>query len=193
MTERVRWYISIFTFAFMFNVLHSAAGVDGWGLAVSLEAGDAVLDSCDHPAGSIVWQMEADRVIWKMVGSAKRPDGCRRRADVPAERKAMRRTALHAALHQSSFGHEEAVAGRAGAAWELVRRNERRLGRLGRVAGRDPGIGWLPRRRGSHHPLKPRAALFPKRASVLSKEPRLRATGSTLNTLFSSDCSARSK
>ena len=61
----------------MFNVLHSAAGVDGWGLAVSLEAGDAVLDSFDHPAGPIVWQMELDRVLWNMVGSA-RNDGCRR-------------------------------------------------------------------------------------------------------------------
>ena len=32
--------------------------------------------------------------------------------------------------------------------------------------------------------LRPRAAQISKRASVLSKEPRLRATGSTLNTLF---------
>ena len=109
-----------------------------WGLAVSREAGDAVLDSCDHPAGSIVWQMEPDRVFWKMVGSARRPDGCRRRADVPAERKAMRRTALHAALHGSSFGHEVAVAGRAAGAWELVRRDERRPGGLGRLVGQHP-------------------------------------------------------
>ena len=73
MTERVRWYISTFTFAFMFNVLYWLLGsMFNWGLAVSREAGDAVLDSCDHPAGSIVWQMEADRVFWKMVGSAKR-------------------------------------------------------------------------------------------------------------------------
>ena len=108
-------------------------------LAVSLEAGDAVLDSFEHPARPIrTVRMERNRVLWKMVGSARRPDGCRRRADVPAERKAMRRSALHAALRRSSFGHEEAVAGRAGGPWELVRRDERRPGRLGRLIGQLP-------------------------------------------------------
>ena len=78
MTERVRCYISTCPFAFI-RLL--AVGVDVWGLAVSShhgEAGDAVLDSFDHPAGPIVWQMEPDRVLWNMVGSARRPDGCRR-------------------------------------------------------------------------------------------------------------------
>ena len=93
----------------------------------------------EHPARPIrTVRMERDRVLWKMVGSARRPDGCRRRADVPAERKAMRRSALHAALRRSSFGHEEAVAGRAGGPWELVRRDERRPGRLGRLIGQLP-------------------------------------------------------
>ena len=50
----------------------------------------------------------------------------------------MRRSALHAALRRSSFGHEEAVAGRAGGPWELVRRDERRPGRLGRLIGQLP-------------------------------------------------------
>ena len=103
---------------YMHVIMHGseAAPVFGvWALAVSLEAGDAVLDSFEHPARPIrTVRMERNRVLWKMVGSARRPDGCRRRADVPAERKAMRRSALHAALRRSSFGHEEAVAGRAG-------------------------------------------------------------------------------
>ena len=98
-----------------------------------------MLDSFEHPARPIrTVRMERNRVLWKMVGSARRPDGCRRRADVPAERKAMRRSALHAALRRSSFGHEEAVAGRAGGPWELVRRDERRPGRLGRLIGQLP-------------------------------------------------------
>ena len=49
-----------------------------------------------------------------------------------------RRTALHAALRRSSFGHEVAVAGRAGGAWELVWRDERRPGGLGRLVGQHP-------------------------------------------------------
>ena len=67
---------------------------------------------------------------------------CRRRA------KAMRRRALHAALRRSSFGHEVAVAGRAAGAWELVRRDERRPGGLGRLVGQPAPRGHrstLPR------------------------------------------------
>ena len=80
-------------------------------------------------------RMERGRVLWKMVGPDNREGECRRRADVLAERAKAASDALHAALRRRSFGHKEAVAGRAGGPWERVRRDERRPGRLGRVIG----------------------------------------------------------
>ena len=83
-------------------------------------------------------RMERDRVLWKMVGPDNREGECRRRADVLAERAKAASDALHAALRRRSFGHKEAVAGRAGGPWERVRRDERRPGRLGRPIGQHP-------------------------------------------------------
>ena len=55
---------------------------------------------------------------------------------------------------------------------------------LGESLVETPGSAACHEDGGRDRHLRPRAAQISKRASVLSKEPRLRATGSTLNTLF---------
>ena len=103
---------------------------------------------------------EGGRVPGGMMLRRRRMRGCKRELMCRRRAQTMRRRAVHAALHRTSIGRTEAAAGRPGGPWKLLRRDERRLRRVGRVAGRDPGIGWLPRRRGSDHHLRPRAALF---------------------------------
>ena len=97
---------------------------------------------------------EGGRVLGRMVLRCRRMRGCRRELMCRRRGKSMRRRAVHAALHRTSIGRTEAAAGRPGGPWKLLRRDERRLRRVGRVAGRDPGIGWLPRRRRPRPPLE---------------------------------------
>ena len=149
-----------------------------WAAGVVLWTQGSTLHALAHR------RAEGGRGPGGMMLRRRRMRGCKRELMCRRRAQTMRRRAVHAALHRTSIGRTEAAAGRPGGPWKLLRRDERRLRRVGRVAGRDPGIGWLPRRPGSHAQQRPRAALFAKRASVLSKEPRLRATGSTLNTLF---------
>ena len=113
--------------------------------------------ACGMCTGVVLWtqgstlhalahrRAEGGRVLGGMVLRRRRMRGCRRELMCWRRAQTMRRTAVHAALHRTSFGRTEAAAGRPGGPSKLLRRDERRLRRVRRVAGRDPGIGWLPR------------------------------------------------
>ena len=151
---------------------------DGDGFALLCPPGGVVVRTQESTLHALAHRRaEGGRVPGGMMLRRRRMRGCRRELMCRRRAQTMRRRAVDAALHRISIGRTAAAAGRPGGPWKLLRRDERRLRRVGRVAGRDPGIGWLPRRRGRDRHLRPRAAQISKRASVLSKEPRLRATG----------------
>ena len=118
-----------------------------WAAGVVLWTQGSTLHALAHR------RAEGGRVLGGMMLRRRRMRGCKRELMCRRRAQTMRRRAVHAALHRTSIGRTEAAAGRPGGPWKLLRRDERRLRRVGRVAGRDPGIGWLPRRR------RPRPAL----------------------------------